>query len=115
MSLGDLDSVLSPAKRLAILGMLVSTTKVEFQFIRDYLELSDSDLSKQLAALGDAGYIEVRKVGSRSKRRTWINLTTAGGAALEAHLAALNSLIHTEPVAPNPPPDLVDVATTDAE
>ena len=93
MSLKDLDPVLAPAKRLAALGMLASTKKVDFAFIAEHLELSDSDLSKQMRALADAGYVKATKTGSGPKRRTWFAMTKAGHNALNAHLAALNALV----------------------
>lgn len=93
MSLHNLDPVLSTPKKLAALGMLANSLEVEFAFIRDHLELSDSDLSKQMRALIDVGYVAMRKSGKGRKRRTWYRSTPRGRNAIEAHLAALNSLV----------------------
>lgn len=100
MSLQDLDPTLSSPKRLAALGMLSSTHKVDFAFMADHLQLSDSDLSKQMKALADAGYVKATKTGSGPKRRTWFKITKTGTKALEAHIAALNALV----IAKLPPP-----------
>ena len=94
MSLDDVDPVLTAPKRLAAMGMLVSAKEIEFAFIRDHLELGDSDLSKQLSALIDAGYASSRKTGKGRTRKTWLRSTKAGEVALTRHVAALNALVH---------------------
>lgn len=104
MSLDALDPVLVPPKRLAALGVLDAAKQVEFGFLRDYLGLSDSDLSKQLKALTDAGYASSRRTGRGRSRKSWFSVTSDGSAALAAHAAALRALV--SPVAaPTPPGD----------
>ncbi len=93
MSLSDLDPVLTPPKRLACMGAVAAAAKVEFSSLRDLLDLSDSDLSKQLKVLVDAGYIKSNKTGKASTRRTWLSITKPGRAALAAHTAALQALV----------------------
>ena len=55
--------------------------------------LSDSALSKQLATLEQAGYVEIRRgfVGKRPRTSAW--LTPAGRAAFEQHVAALQQMV----------------------
>lgn len=93
MTLGDLDPILSTPKRLAAMGIISTARKVDFSYIRDQLEVSDSDLSKQLKPLVDGGYVSTRKTGRGVTRRTWISITAEGAAALESHAAALQGLI----------------------
>lgn len=111
MSLDELDALLTPPKRLAALGMLANTKRVDFTLIRDHLELSDSDLSKQMAALSAAGYVEVKKTGKGADRRTWYSITKAGRAAMTTHIGALNALVLAE----LPPPSSADRRTASAE
>lgn len=101
MSLDRIDPVLAPPKRLAALGMLVHAKQVEFAFIRDQLGLSDSDLSKQMSALVEAGYVVSRKTGKGRTRSTWFRATSRGRDALAVHVAALNALVQV-PSAPPP-------------
>lgn len=98
MTLGDLDPLLVPPKRLAAIGILAAAKKVEFGFLRDQLELSDSDLSKQLKALGDAGYLTSERTGKGPTRKSWFMITEAGRAGLGAHADALRRLVAPEPV-----------------
>ena len=102
MSLDDLDPLLTAPKRLAALGVLAKSQNAEFAFLRDQLEMSDSDLSKQMAALTGADYATVRKTGRGRDRKTWFRITKKGRTALNGHIVALNALVHQAPVAPEP-------------
>lgn len=104
MSLDRLDPLLSTPKKLAAIGMLAGAKEVEFAFVRDHLGLSDSDLSKQMSALVAAGYVVAKKTGRGRNRRTWYSITRAGTAAMKAHVAALNALVH-DSIPPPPPSD----------
>lgn len=96
MSLADLDPVLVQPKRLAALGMLMNTKEAEFSYLRDHLQLSDSDLSKQMSALVAADYVTVRKTGKGRTRSTWFARTERGETAANAHVAALRALVEQE-------------------
>jgi DNA-binding MarR family transcriptional regulator len=85
----DLDPVIHAPKRLGAMAMLVAAKSVEFSFLREQLEISDSDLSKQMAALCDAGYAEVGKDGHGRGSRTWFRVTRKGRAAFDRHVAQL--------------------------
>lgn len=99
MSLGDLDENLTPPKRLAAMGLLASARRVEFSYLRDQLQLTDSDLSKQLKVLVDAGYLTSKRTGKGLTRASWFSITRDGRRALENHAAALRRLLD-----PAPPP-----------
>lgn len=79
--------------RLRICGLLRRAEELEFSVIRDALELSDANLSKNLAVLANAGLVSVRKEASEkrsdARRLTWVALTGAGREVVEEHLAAL--------------------------
>jgi DNA-binding MarR family transcriptional regulator len=91
--MADLDaSIVAPA-RLKLLTTLTAISEVEFSTVRDALEVSDSVLSKHLAALEDVDYVKRRKGVHRGRRTTWISLTPRGRRALSAHVAALRALI----------------------
>ncbi|GAC80595.1 MULTISPECIES: transcriptional regulator [Gordonia] len=90
--LGDLDPVLTPPKRLAALAVLSNATTTDFAFLRDHLAVSDSDLSKQMAALIEAGYVSATKSRGRGGSTTY-KITRDGKKAFEAHKSALERLI----------------------
>ena len=89
----DLDPVLQPPARLKLMTMLTAVTEVEFSTLRDGLEISDSVLSKHVAALAAAGYVKSRKGVHAGRRTTWIAMTKPGRKALGSHVAALRELI----------------------
>lgn len=87
-----LDPVIHPPSRLAIVALLAPLDEAEFSYVRDKLDMSDSQLSKQISHLEDAGYVEVRK-DYAGKRRTWVQLSPTGRTALATHVAALKAVI----------------------
>ena len=91
--MADLDpNVVAPA-RLKLLTTLTAVSEAEFSTIRDTLQVSDSVLSKHIAALEHVDYVKRRKGIHRGRRTTWISLTPRGRAALSTHVAALRELI----------------------
>ena len=91
--MGELDAHIVAPARLKLLTALTGVSEAEFSTMRDALEVSDSVLSKHLAALEAVGYVKRRKGVHRGRRTTWIALTPRGRAALNAHVAALRALI----------------------
>jgi DNA-binding MarR family transcriptional regulator len=91
--LTDLDPVLSAPKRLAIISVLASSHSSDFRFLRDHLEISDSDLSKQASALEQAGYLTVTKSGRGRGAVTTYRITRSGRQAFVQHSATLRRLL----------------------
>jgi DNA-binding transcriptional ArsR family regulator len=99
MSLEDLDPLIHAPKRLGAMAMLSAAQWVEASFLREHLDMSYSDLSKQMSTLCDAGYAEVRKQGHGRSGNTWYSATRKGRAALDVHMAALRELVDNAPIA----------------
>ena len=89
------DAVLHPPARLQIVAILANVDDAEFARLRDIVKVSDSVLSKHLAALSDAGHIALRKAAADGRQRTWASLTRSGRKAFSAHVAALEALVGT--------------------
>ena len=87
------DELIHPSTRLSIVGLLAAADWVEFSFLRDQLQLSDSALSKQLSTLEDAGYVAIERPLSDRRRRVTAKLTQTGRAAFEGHVAALREIV----------------------
>jgi len=79
------------------MAMLNATEWVEFSFLRESLDVSDSDLSKQMTQLVDAGYAKARKSGFGRGTTTWFGITAAGRKAFDRHVAALRTLVENAP------------------
>lgn len=91
--------LLHPPTRLQIAALLAKVSEMEFAKLRDLTRVSDSVLSKHLAALADADYVGLRKAAEGGRQRTWASLTATGRAALTRHVAALRALVAHLPVA----------------
>lgn len=93
MTAPEFNDVIHSPVRLRICGVLRHGSELEFSVLRDTLDLTDTNLSKNLRVLTDAGFATVRKESSPARadarRLTWVTLTPAGRRAVEAHLAAL--------------------------
>lgn len=87
-----LDPVVHPTARLQLCALLAAGTSVETSVIRETLGLSASALSKQVAALAEAGYVRQER-GTLDSRRTWLSLTKAGTEAYRGHVAALEQIV----------------------
>ena len=87
------DALVHEPTRLQLCGLLVAVKEVEFQTLRDALDIADSVTSKHLKALEDAGYVELHKRRPAVGRpRTWVALTRRGRSAFTGHLAELQRL-----------------------
>ncbi|QBD83630.1 transcriptional regulator [Ktedonosporobacter rubrisoli] len=89
----ELDEAIHQPVRLSIMAILAQAKKVDFAFLRDYLELGDSNLSRHLSALESLGYIIIDKVFEGKRARTWISLSSQGRAAFENHVSVLRSIV----------------------
>lgn len=89
----ELDELLTHPVRFSIMALLATADRAEFRFVRDQVEVSDSMLSKQTAALERVGYVQVRKAFVHKRGRTWLALTRQGHRTLDQHLAALHDIV----------------------
>lgn len=87
-----LDPVVHPPARLQIMAVLAEVGEAEFALLRRTADVSDSVLSKHLGALGEAGYVRLRKGAAGGRVRTWATITSEGRAAFRRHVEALRVL-----------------------
>lgn len=99
MTADGLDALLNAPARLRIAALLASVTDMEFARLRDLVGVSDSVLSKHLGALGEAGYVRLRKAADSGRQRTWASLTSVGNTSLAGHVAALRAIVANLPQA----------------
>jgi DNA-binding MarR family transcriptional regulator len=88
----ELDELLGHAVRFSIIALLAAASRVEFSFVRDEVEVTDSMLSKQISILEQAGYVKVHKGFVGKRPRTWLSLTKEGRRVFDRHLAALRDI-----------------------
>lgn len=88
-----IDPVLHAPARLQIAAALSGVDEVEFAILRDVIGVSDSVLSKHLAALSDADYVKLTKAAKDGRQRTWAAFTAKGRKAFAGHMRALTELM----------------------
>lgn len=88
-----LDDAVHQRTRLGILAVLCEAGRADFAYLRETLELTDGNLSRNLSRLEEAGYVRVEKVLEGRRPRTWLSPTQAGRAALDAEVTALREII----------------------
>jgi len=96
------DEVIHAPLRLQICAMLSPVRWLPFADIRDSLGISDSVLSKHLATLADAGYVDVSRVRTDARSRRKVTLTKLGRTALRGHLQALQAIAAAAEPTPSP-------------
>ncbi|MDP9806135.1 DNA-binding MarR family transcriptional regulator [Trueperella bonasi] len=93
----DLDPVLHFPKRTMIMAVLSASTVADFSFLKEQLELTDSDLSKQMRTLAEAGYVNVRKIGHGRSGSTEYSATRKGRKAYAAYKKQLAGMLGLDP------------------
>jgi DNA-binding MarR family transcriptional regulator len=71
----NLDALLTHGVRLSIVAALSRVDKAEFGAVRDLVQINDVTLSRQMATLEAAGYLEISKGKVGRRPRTWLHLT----------------------------------------
>ena len=79
--------------RLGIMSALVVNTSLDFNSLKELLDLTDGNLSSNLSVLEELKYVAITKEFVGKKTRTTATATKAGKAAFEHHLKALEELI----------------------
>jgi len=93
----DILSNLNPAfdhrNRLGIMALLVTNERVDYNTLRNSLQLTDGNLASHLKPLELQGYIEFHKVFIARRPQTTYAATETGREAFNLHLDALEKMI----------------------
>jgi DNA-binding MarR family transcriptional regulator len=93
MTKSAFDTVIHAPNRLQICALLETTKELEFQIVKEQLDVSDSVLSKHLKVLEDADYVQLIKKTEFTRQRTWVSLTPKGRKSFKHHLGELKRII----------------------
>jgi DNA-binding MarR family transcriptional regulator len=89
----NLDRLIHERTRLAIISALAVNVSLTFKELKDFLRITDGNLSVHARKLEDAGYIGCNKSFSGRMPKTEYRLMHAGRKALEKYLEHLEALI----------------------
>ena len=79
--------------RLGIMSILMVNEPVDFNTLKDLLELTDGNLASHIKALESLEYIRTKKQFIGRKPNTKYEITELGRKSFQEHLDALSSLI----------------------
>lgn len=81
--------------RLGIMSVLIVNDWVDFNTMKETLNVTDGNLASHMKALEGEKYVEVKKQFIDKKPNTTYRATIDGRKAFEEHLAALEKLINS--------------------
>ncbi len=79
--------------RLGIMSALMVNTSVNFNQLKELIQVTDGNLASHIKALEDSGYIKIQKGFIGKKTNTVYSVTKAGEKAFRVHLDALEKMI----------------------
>ena len=79
--------------RLGIMSALMVNTEVNFNDLKELIQVTDGNLASHVKALEENGYIKVQKGFIGRKTNTTYSATKAGDKAFKTHLEALEEMI----------------------
>ncbi len=93
VSINDLHKAFENRVRLGIMSALAANDKVDFNSLKEYLDVTDGNLATHLKRLEEEEFIEVEKTFIDRKPNTKYYMTREGKKAFEEHLNVLEKII----------------------
>jgi DNA-binding MarR family transcriptional regulator len=90
----NLDRLIHERTRLGIVSALAVNPSLTFNELKEFLGVTDGNLSVHARKLEDGGYISCSKSFAGRLPKTEFRLTAAGRRALEKYLDHMEALIH---------------------
>lgn len=80
--------------RLGIMSALMVNTSINFNDLKELLQITDGNLASHIKGLEENGYLKVQKGFIGRKTNTTYTATKVGENAFKEHLAALEKMIN---------------------
>ncbi len=93
MKIDALNKAFDNRIRLGIISALAVNSELNFNALKEALQVTDGNLASHLKGLEEYGYIAVNKGFIGRKPNTVYTITPEGYAALKAHFEALEEMI----------------------
>jgi len=91
--ISGLNKIFDNRVRLGVMSVLVVNEEINFNDLKQMLELTDGNLATHLQTLEESGYIKVRKGFVGKKTNTTYSITKAGEKAFKDHIEGLEKMI----------------------
>jgi len=92
----ELDPIIHSRARLAVLSILISLKKADFNYLKKTIGTTDGNLSIHLSKLEQAGFVSIEKSFRGKKPLTTCSVTEKGRNAFLKYLKTLDGYIHFE-------------------
>jgi DNA-binding HxlR family transcriptional regulator len=96
LSIDGLHKAFESRIRLGIMSALAVNEMLDFNSLKEYLDLTDGNLASHLKGLEKEKFIGVKKTFVGRKPNTKYFLTKAGIKAFDDHIKALEKIIKTQ-------------------
>lgn len=80
--------------RLGIMSALMVNASINFNDLKELLQITDGNLASHIKGLEESGYLKVQKGFIGRKTNTTYTSTKVGENAFKEHLAALEKMIN---------------------
>ncbi len=91
----NLNKIFDSRIRLGIMSALLVNEDVNFNDLKELIQVTDGNLASHLKTLEESSYIKVQKGFIGRKTNTTYSVTKAGEKAFKAHLDALEKMIRS--------------------
>ena len=88
-----LNKIFDSRIRLGIMSALVVNTEVNFNELKELLNITDGNLASHLKTLEESEFVKVQKGFIGRKSNTTYTITKTGEKAFKTHLTALEKMI----------------------
>lgn len=89
-----LNKIFDSRVRLGIMSILMVNDTIDFNGLKDFLDVTDGNLASHLKALEKENVIEVKKQFVGRKPNTTYSITAEGRNLFQQHINALEKLIN---------------------
>lgn len=96
ISINGLHKAFESRIRLGIMSALAVNDMLDFNSLKEFLDLTDGNLASHLKGLEKEAFISVEKSFIGRKPNTKYTITAAGRKAFDDHLNALEKLIRSQ-------------------
>lgn len=89
----NLNKLFDSRVRLGIMSTLMVNDEINFNDLKQLIDVTDGNLASHIKSLEDSGYIKVKKGFIGRKTNTTYAITKIGQKAFQQHLDALEKMI----------------------
>lgn len=89
----QLDRVIHEKGRMAIMSLLAANPELSFTELRNYLNMTDGNITTHIRTLQEAGYVAVTKSFQNNRSLTTCALTSAGRKSFSTYIDLLEQIV----------------------